>query len=259
LTEKKEIERKLYFKVKDAEVVQFAHFSVKEYMMLERAKDGAKVSRFRFSSAIANRCIAEFSLIYLLDFSRGARLNNIDFEAFPFLAYAARFWPEHWRHQLSSKEQESVNTLIRRLLDSSNPNSYINYLNVFKPDALIDQTLPGTFKFRSGTGKCLDAFPQPLYYTAQLGHYELCEWLLEGRGCGVNTGTFGQPLQIAARLGHEKVVKLLLIMVRKLMLSVGSMGIPCRLERTLVMRMLYGCFLIMGRTSMPRAAGLGAH
>lgn len=230
LTEKIEIERKQRFGGHDieVEVIQFAHFSVKEYMMLERAKVGAKVSRFCFSSAVANRCIAESSLIYLLDFSQGDRLNNIDFKAFPFLAYAARFWPEHWRRQLSPKEQENVNALIQQLLDSSEPNSYINYLNICSPDALIDQTMPSNFRFGPGIGKCLDAFPKPLYYTAQLGHYELCKWLLEDGGSGVNSakGAFGQPLQIAARFGHEEVVKLLLDHGAEVNVLCGEYGYP---------------------------------
>jgi len=66
--------------------------------------------------------------------------------------------------------------------------------------------------FRNTQARSLDSIPQPLYYTAQLGHLQLCEWLLDERWCDVNAvrGTFGQAIQIAARFGHRDVVQLLL-------------------------------------------------
>ena len=113
LKEKTGIERKHFLSdMMDIELVQFAHFSVKEYMMLERAKINTKLSRFCFSGYTAHRSITELSLVYLIEFSRGARLNRIDSDAFPFLAYAAQFWPEHWRNQLALQNQETANSLI---------------------------------------------------------------------------------------------------------------------------------------------------
>jgi ankyrin repeat protein len=208
LVEKDEIERKHFASTQEIETVQFAHFSVKEYVVLQRSK---AVSPFNFSDTIAHRHIAEISLIYLLDFSDGARIDRFDFEAFPFLAYAARYWHEHWRLQLCLDDQASVNALMRRLFESSKPNSYINFLNICNPEKLVNRWF-GRLSLGSSGGKSLDAFPQPLYYTAQLGHNELSEWLLEDERCDVNSkkGTFGQTLQIAAFSGHEKTVKFLL-------------------------------------------------
>jgi ankyrin repeat protein len=203
MQEKNAIER-AYHDRKELEVVQLAHFSVKEYMVLQTPKVGSRPPHFYLSDEIAHRHIAESSLVYLIDFSGGVRVDQFDFDAFPFLAYAARYWYEHWRRQLSSGEQTRVNELMRRLFASSEPNAFINFLNICNPD----QTPPYSL-FRS---KSLDALPSPLYYTAQLGHYELCEWLLGDEGRDVNSakGTIGTPLQIAALSGHAKVVKLLL-------------------------------------------------
>jgi ankyrin repeat protein len=213
LKEKYDIERRYnYHTNQPLEVVQFAHFSVKEYMTLERAKSAPNVSRFQFSPGAAHQAITELSLVYLLDFSGGVRLNQFDFETFPFLAYAARQWPEHWHRQVTLKDQETINGLIQRILDTEDDHSaYINYVNICRPDAHVDQK----YHFHQYFGqqaRSLDSIPQPLYYTAQLGHSQLCQWLLDERGCDVNAvrGTFGQAIQIAARFGHKDVVKLLL-------------------------------------------------
>lgn len=199
---------------KEHEVVQFAHFSVQEYMILQRSKSAPRVSRFSFSPATAHQAIAELSLVYLLDFGGGVRLPGIDFVAFPFLAYAAQHWPEHWRRQLTQKDQDTVNGLIQRILDTEEDHSaYINYTNICRPDALVDEVSSyGIYSLRGHQAKSLDSIPQPLYYTAQLGHLQLCQWLLDERGCDINAvrGTFGQAIQIAARFGHKDVVELLL-------------------------------------------------
>ncbi|KAH6699782.1 ankyrin repeat-containing domain protein [Leptodontidium sp. MPI-SDFR-AT-0119] len=199
---------------KEHEIVQFAHFSVREYIILQRTKSAPRVSRFSFSPTAAHQAIAELCLVYLLDFSGGVRLLRIEFVAFPFLAYAAQHWPEHWRRQLTHKDQGTVNGLIQRILDTEEDHSaYINYTNICRPDALVDEA--GSFNIYGFAGqqvKSLDSVPQPLYYTAQLGHLQLCQWLLDERGCDVNAvrGKFGQAIQIAARFGHKDVVELLL-------------------------------------------------
>ena len=231
LKEKLDIERNhLYFQaLKHVEVVQFAHFSVKEYMTLERAKAVPSVARFAFSPMTAHRSIAELSLVYLRDFSGGVRLNQIDFKSFTFLAYAAQHWPEHWRRQLSLGDQEGINGLIQRILDTEEDHSaYINYINICRPDALVDQQYSSPFAFRTQQARSLDTIPEPLYYTSQLGHLQLCEWLLDERGCDVNSirGTFGQAIQIAARFGHTDVVKLLLHHGAQVNRSCGEYAYP---------------------------------
>lgn len=100
----------------ELEVVQFAHFSVQEYMMLQRVKAEPRVSRYCFSPAAAHTSIVQLSLLYLLDLNGGVRASGIDFVAFPFLAYAAQFWPKHWVLQLPEPNQDAVNGLLWRLL-----------------------------------------------------------------------------------------------------------------------------------------------
>lgn len=230
LAEKNSIEQENWVKAGQLEIVQFAHFTVKEYMVLQRCGGNASLERFSFSASQAHRSIAELSLVYLLTFSRGQRPSKIDFVAYPFLAYAARYWPEHWSRQLGDKEdQETVNSLIRRLFDTEQePNSYVNFLNICRPDALLDSVYALGFVFRNRKAKSLDALPQPLYYAAQLGHPELCEWLIVKKGCDVNSrrGIFGQAIQLAARFGHAKVVTLLLDHGAEVNTLAGEYGYP---------------------------------
>lgn len=230
LAEKNSIEQGHWPKPGNLEVVQFAHFTVQEYMVLERCRGNAKLERFSFSAGQAHQSIAELSLVYLLSFSKGQRLNKIDFVAYPFLAYAARYWPEHWSRQLGDKkDQKAVNNLIRRLFDTEKePNIYLNFLNICRPDAHLDLDHSASFVFRNWTEKSLDALPQPLYYAAQLGHPELCEWLVIEKGCNVNSvrGMYGQAIQLAARFGHAKVVTLLLDHGAEVNTPAGKYGYP---------------------------------
>ena len=132
LKAKYDIERRYYFaNDKPLEIVQFAHFSVKEYMTFERAKSTLKICRFSFSPITAHRSVAELSLVYLLNFSGAVRHSQIDFEAFPFLAYAAQHWPEHWHKQLTMQDQATINGLIQQILDTEEDHTaYINYINI---------------------------------------------------------------------------------------------------------------------------------
>jgi ankyrin repeat protein len=214
------------------EIVQFAHFTVKEYIVLERSRSNAKLERFSFSASQAHRTITTMSLVYLLTLGGGQRLDKIDFDRFPFLAYSTQYWTEHWRRQLDDKEdQGGVNSLIRRLFDTEqDPNGYINFMNMGGPDRMVvDDKNPHEFNiFRIQAEKSLDALPQPLYSAAGLGDSELCQWLIVDKGCDVNSrrGRFGHAIQIAARFGHDKVVSLLLDHGASVNTLAGEYGYP---------------------------------
>ncbi|KAK4442332.1 ankyrin repeat-containing domain protein [Podospora aff. communis PSN243] len=185
----------------DLEIVRLARFSVQEYMTLRRNKQQPRICRYLCTDTDGHAIITKLSLVYLLDFSRGLRLASFDFGEFPFLAYAARYWPEHWRLQLSATDQKAVDALVRRLFDTdpSTCFNYINYLNICPRDSFLaddpDTSDPGQ---STSLAKCLDSLPQPLYYSAELGHMQLF------------SGQFGQAIQIAARFGHKDVVAMLL-------------------------------------------------
>ncbi|KAK6349854.1 hypothetical protein TWF696_006117 [Orbilia brochopaga] len=251
LTEKYQIEKKIVSQ-DDAEVVQLAHFSVKEYLTARRAETNTQISRFRFSKAVAHQSIAQVSLIYLMDFSGGIRLVEIDFDAFPFLAYAARSWIEHWRQGLNDggaerAKQSGSNAILKRLFNIAEPNHYINVLNICDPDPSLggstfprfdldmllddlvsDLNAPSEDAYWRSKGKSLDSFPSPVYYAAQLGDPEILEWLMKIQKCDINAtgGKFGQAIQVSSLLGLENIVKFLLENNANVNMVCGEFGSP---------------------------------
>ncbi len=216
------------------QVVQFAHFSVKEYMMLERTRDSPKVCRFGFSSITAHQSIAAMSLVYL-GVCSGAQLplRPSYFEAFPFMAYAARHWPEHWRSQLSFKSQETIDGLIQRIMDpepQDGQNAYANFINVCPPDVFgaSDREVSLFCAAWKPRVHISNPIPQPLYYAALLGHQQLCRWLVDERGGDINAigGTFGHAIQAAAFFGSKEVVEFLLDHGANMNLRCGEYGFP---------------------------------
>ncbi len=141
------------------------------------------------------------------------RLSANTFDEFPFLAYAATFWYYHWQGQLSLERQQTINRLIRRILDpEENPTAYINYINITRPSVSRYVSTGASSFWLSSEAKSLDSVPQPLYDAARIGHWQLCEWLVSTRACDVDAvgGPLGQAIQAAARFGHKEVVEFLL-------------------------------------------------
>ena len=213
-----EIGRRHWSHGTDHGIVEFAHFTVKEYMVLGRPGGSANLERFSFSATQAHRSIAERCVTYLLIFSEGKRLVDVHLASFPFLVYAAQNWAEHWRRQLGNGENQGlVSDLLRRLFDTEQePNNFLNLLAIGPPDyCVIPGGIPGgksVVSAENGRENSLDALPQPLHYAAHLGLPELCQWLILEKGCDVNStrGTIGQPLHVAAGLGHANAVTVFL-------------------------------------------------
>ncbi|EWC45586.1 hypothetical protein DRE_05444 [Drechslerella stenobrocha 248] len=200
----------------EVQIVQLAHFSVKEYLLSGEVGTESGVSRFCFSGKIAHKSIADMSLIYLLDFNHGERLKDVGgINQFPFIAYASQFWVRHWQEFKADREghdsgkMNSVGTLWERFFDSEEPSSYINALQICDPDQDIRYSLSA---FGIEPHGSLSDYPAPGYYAARMGDPGICEWLFRSGRWDLNTigGTLGQAIQASSLLGHEAVVKFLL-------------------------------------------------
>src|SRR5271154_4745476 len=111
-------------------MLRFAHFSVKEYLTSARISKGVSPG-FRIFDSVAHELVARISLVYLLSLNGPTSLQGETFNKFPFLSYAANFWPRHGHGSKDKGREMLEQTLARRLFDSI---AIANWLRVYDPD-----------------------------------------------------------------------------------------------------------------------------
>jgi len=184
------------------QVVQFSHFSVKEYLTSPRlANLGADISQFHIHLNAAHTILAMACLGTLL------RLNGHNDESdvtvrFPLDEYAARYWVSH-------AQFENVAFQIREemeiLFDPGKP-YFSAWIQVHDVD--VELTDSAFFTFVP-----LDKSPAaPLYYAALCEFHDLAEYLILSHPHLVNArgGWFVSPLVAALQRGDFKMAGLLL-------------------------------------------------
>jgi ankyrin repeat protein len=179
---------------KQADQMQVAHSSVKEFLMSERA--GASALRYRVVEEDAHTAIAEDCLGYLLSFDQPGSLNPDVLQDFHLAEYAAQHWLEHAR---KGKYGGKIIQFMQKLFQSNNP-AYMNWLCIYNPD-----------KPWQGPLNSLPTPPEPLYIASLCGLLEIVSSLLDN-GADLTTagGECGYALQAACRGGHDDVVERLL-------------------------------------------------
>ena len=177
-------------------VVQFSHFSVKEFLTSSRLAQSphGDISRFRIDLEPAHTLMAQACLATLL---RLDEQEKSDANGSPLVEYAAEYWVDHARF-------EKVSTLIRDGMDdlfNSSKSHFAAWLRIND----IDE---GWYSFspvpREGTGS-------PLYYAAFCGFYDLVEILIKRHPEQVNArgGRIVSPLPAALSKRHFHVANLL--------------------------------------------------
>ena len=181
-------------------VVQFAHFSVKEYLTstrLTKAKD--TISRFHVSMTPAHTIVAQACLGVLLHLDENITKDTL--EEFSLAEYAAEHWVGHAQiENVSSKMQDG----LKCLFDPSK-----NHLLVWV--WIYDRESPHHRSKRSKTPGMAKA--TPLHYAASCGIYEVVKFLVVEHPQDVNARGFEvqeTPLHVASRRGHVDVAQLLL-------------------------------------------------
>ncbi len=180
----------------DSRVVQFSHFSVKEYLTSARlVRSQGDVSWFHIDLDPAHTILAQACLGRLLRLDEHA--GNSGSEGFPLVKYAAQYWVDHARFEkVSSRVRDGMDDLF----DSSKPH-FAAWLRVHDMDEEWDHFSHWPSR---GVGS-------PLYYAALCGFYDLAERLIMKHPEQVSAGGghIRAPLPAALYKRHFRVANLL--------------------------------------------------
>ena len=188
-----------------SQVVQFSHFSVKEFLTSSRiASSSTNVSAFHILLEPAQRVLAEACLAVLLRLGELVDEDNVK-EKFPLARYAAEHWIDHARFENVSSH---VLQGMKELFDPDKP-YFAAWLQVYDidtephPDSPLYSFAPFSFA-RSKSGN-------PLYYAALCGFHDIAEELIIKHPQQVYStgGYFMSPLGAALRGGHLKIAQVL--------------------------------------------------
>jgi ankyrin repeat protein len=181
----------------DSRIVQFSHFSVKEFLTADRLAEPMRdVTRYHIRLEAAHTILAQACLGVLLRLDDDVDLESI--KNFPLALYAAEYWPTHGR-------EENVSSCIKdgmECLFDAEKRHFSTWLWVYNDD------LEGLSMSTAGPEK-----PEgvPLYYAARLGFRDLAEQLIAKHPEDVNArgGRRVTPIHAAAAAGHVDILSLL--------------------------------------------------
>ncbi|KAI9436836.1 ankyrin repeat-containing domain protein [Lactarius indigo] len=181
-------------------VVQFAHFSVKEFLTSDRlANLTADISRFHIRLEPAHTVIAQACLATLLQSDCNDRVESSS----PLSGYAAEHWVGHAQFENVSLGVEDG---TRRLFDPTKP-----YFTAWLKSFDIDEKWYSFVDFKESTSSSEANPPLCLYYAAFCGFLDLLKHLIAEYPQHVNAsvGLNKSPLAAALRNRHIKVAELL--------------------------------------------------
>jgi Ankyrin repeats (3 copies) len=183
-------------------VVQFSHFSVKEFLTSSRlATSSGDTSRYHIVLEPAHTILAQACLSVLLRLDKSVKRSDVG-DSFPLARYAAEHWVAH-------AQDEKVSSCLRKameyLFDVDKP-YFAAWLQLHDIDTHRFGSALRTFTVRSKTGAT------PLYYAALCGFQDLVEHLTVNNPEQVHaTGRrYVTPLVAALAQGHFQTAKFLI-------------------------------------------------
>ena len=179
----------------ESRVVQFSHFSVKEYLTSDRL--AAAVGDISFHHIVlepAHVILAQACLGVLLHLDDSTRKSYV--ERFPLVEYAARCWVDH---ALFEDVSSHINDGLETLFDWEKPH-LSRWARVYNIDNL------------GGPGDDQGLKAVPLHYAAACGFSSVVEKLLREHPDHVNArlSTQDTPIHTASRRNHVKIAQSLL-------------------------------------------------
>ncbi len=182
----------------DARVVQFSHFSVKEFLTADRLAEPIRdVTRYHIRLEAAHTILAQACLGVLLRLDD--RVDRDSIKSFPLARYAAQYWPKHARVEVvSSRTKDGMECLF----DADKPH-FATWLWIYNEDS---------WRSSMSTMHPEKSEVVPLYCAAKLGFRNLAEHLITERPEHVNARIWQSetPLHAAAAEGHTDILSLLI-------------------------------------------------
>ena len=178
-------------------VVQFSHFSVKEFLTSDRlATSQRDISRFHFALEAAHTTLTRACLATLLQSHSSSSNDRVD-RNFPLAIYASQHWVEHAQF---GKVSSQIEDGMQRLFDPSKPH-FATWLRLHNIDDHWTQS-----------GNAWVARGSPLYYASLCGFRDLAEHIIKGHPEQINVTGGRRHSSLAAALfkGHFHVAELLL-------------------------------------------------
>jgi ankyrin repeat protein len=180
----------------NSKVVQFSHFSVKEYLTSDRlALSSGDVSRYHIVLEPAHTILAQACLGVLLRLDDHVNEDNVG--DIPLAKYAAQYWVDHAQFE---KVASRIQDAMEYFFDADKPH-WAAWCRV----QMIDEQ----WEFFETDEGMKDPFP--LYYASLGGFYELAEHLVGKHPEHINArgGRMMTPLVAALGRKHFEVAELL--------------------------------------------------
>jgi Ankyrin repeats (3 copies)/Ankyrin repeats (many copies) len=181
----------------DSRIVQFSHFSVKEFLTADRLAEPIRdVSHYHIRLEAAHTVLAHACIGVLLRLDDHVDRDKI--KNFPLAKYAARYWATHARFENASSR---IKDGMKCLFDADKPH-FATWLWLYNEER-------GRYMITMRPEK-----PEavPLYYAAMLGFCDLAEHLIAEHPEHVNArgGDQVTPMHVAASAGQSNIFSLLL-------------------------------------------------
>jgi len=186
----------------DSQVIQFSHFSVKEFLTSARfaEKRNTISSRYHVSMTPAHALVAKACLGILLHLDKDITSDALP--KVPLAEYAAEHWFEHARFEGVIEGAEEGTS---QMFDRRKPHLAV-WLWIYDP------TIPSWGRNKSANSP-LTPHGTPLHYAGFCGLYEVVKVLTIEYPQDVNSRSFigdETPLHLTSRVGHIDVARLLI-------------------------------------------------
>ncbi|KAK2806707.1 hypothetical protein FQN50_005701 [Emmonsiellopsis sp. PD_5] len=168
---------------REKHILQFAHFSVKEYLLSDRISI-SPAHKYAINEIDSHRCIAECCLAYLFQFDHEDQAGPEIWDKSYLVHYAAQKWVYHTR---LAEDQGTVLELALEMLTSKRPTYFLGRASEY------DKGLN-----------------PPLYRAVDLGLIGVAKRLLDPISINEASGEHGSVLYVACLCGRIDIVRWLL-------------------------------------------------